>query len=136
MKRVFPLLLLAVAAPSPAQMVFKCVDGGGYASYQSEPCPGDARQAKAWQVHADSQFTPERIAADREIATKSAALGRHPPRSGRSSHHRRAAVRVAGERSKCEAAKRHRENTLDKVGLKRDFDLLRKLDDDVWRACK
>jgi hypothetical protein len=38
--------------------------------------------------------------------------------------------------SRCDAAKARREAKLKAVGLKRTFDLLRKLDDAVNEACK
>lgn len=42
---------------------------------------------------------------------------------------------VDQRRLDCEAAKDYRKNTLQTIGLKRDFDLLRSLDEKVANAC-
>ena len=40
------------------------------------------------------------------------------------------------QRARCKDAKAHREATLHEVGLSRDFELLRALDDAVYAACR
>ena len=40
------------------------------------------------------------------------------------------------KRARCNDAKAHREATLREVGLTRDFEMLRSLDDAVYEACK
>lgn len=41
-----------------------------------------------------------------------------------------------GQRNRCEAAKQNREWTLAQVGMNRTFDLIRRLNDEVYEACK
>jgi hypothetical protein len=43
---------------------------------------------------------------------------------------------VQRQLNRCEAAKQNREWTLEQVGMRRTFDLIRRLNDEVYEACK
>lgn len=120
-----------------AQQVYKCMGRDGAVSYQSAACANGTREAKAWQAPPEppptaqqQRLLEEKQRRDRE---ESAYLSR---RAGTD----RMAVRVRSREphaaSACEAAKAQRQRTLDTVGLKRTFDLLSRLDEDVRRACR
>ena len=77
------------------------------------------------QVEADALRTQQQPVTQRQ------AQGRPAVRSPRSQAR---PARAAPDR--CQDARDRRERTLARVGLKRTFDLLRRLDDEVWAACR
>ena len=128
----------ACATPSAHdQTLRKCVTRGGAVSFQNAPCPAGTttgwvrtttpeyvsaetlrrQRAEAQRRDADARFL-SRLAGTDRLTPRHAPVQRHDPR-------------VAA----CEAAKRHRDATLRQVGLKRTFNLLRALDEQVYRAC-
>lgn len=132
--------VLLFPATATAQQVYKCVKGQDV-SYQSAPCDATHTLAKQWEATPDPEPTAEEIyrreARHKQDAAESAQLRRAAgtlrSRSiGRNSS--RTAVSAADAR--CNAAKERRARKLEAVGLKRTFDLLRKLDDAVNNACK
>ena len=137
MRREFVLVLAMAMAcgNAPAQSVFKCVAGNGAVSYQSAPCDAGSRQVQAWQAPPEP---PPSAAMRRELAHK-----RHRDREESAFLSRRAGTDRSVARlvrpdvpSACEAAKAQRQRTLDAVGLKRSFDLLSRLDEQVRQACR
>lgn len=133
-------LLFFIAPAGNAQQIHKCVKGGEM-SYQSAPC--DASQSLVKQWDATPELEPSAVelghnqAKRRQEETKSAQSGRaangRRARSG-SRAGKKSSINAADKR--CSAAKARREAKLISVGLKRTFDLLRKLDDAVHEACK
>ena len=132
--------LLALVPEVGAQALYKCVAPDGATSYQSSPCAAGAHTVRTLVVFPE----PERAAADqarhaeklrrqREAARYLSSLaGTDRPATNRS-------VRKPPpdpRRGRCEAARRQREETLRRVGLKRTFDLLRRLDEGVYEACR
>lgn len=122
------LIVLALASPAVgAQQVHKCVDKG-QVSYQSQPCAGKTERswdaapvaeqsnAEKWRLYRIDQELRQRNR--QPTSASSGAMVRNAPSSG------------------CAAAKAHRQSVLDSVGLRRTHDLLRSLDDAVYRACK
>lgn len=138
MRIVVLSLLFFIAPPGNAQQIHKCVKGREV-SYQSAPCDATQSLVKQWDA------TPEPSTAElghnqekrRQYEAKSAQTGRaageRRTRSG-SRAGRKSSINAADKR--CNAAKARREAKLASVGLKRTFDLLRKLDDTVHEACK
>ena len=132
-------LLLFVAPASNAQQVNKCVKGREV-SYQTAACDATQHLAKQWDaapdpVPATTELGPPE--GERQRKAKSAQAVRASSEGRARSAHRsakRTTVNAADKR--CEAAKARREAKLISVGLKRTFDLLRKLDDAVHEACK
>jgi hypothetical protein len=127
------VLLALVAGPVPAQQVYKCVDGKKV-SYQSDPCTG--KTEKAWDA------TPERFDPDKAAQVEAARRqiqARNTPRQnygGNSSGPVGARVSISADDAKCEAAKRRRDQALKAAGHRRTFELSRRLDDQVYSACK
>jgi hypothetical protein len=124
-----------------AQTVHKCVLADGATSYQSLPCAGSAREAVRWDAPPDPLPSAEQLAklamlrehgrAESEFLSRRAGTG---VRGGDTSRTHR--VPAAGRPSSCDAARATREQTLERVGLKRTYELLSRLDEQVRKACR
>ena len=126
-RTMFGCFIALSCTHADAQNVYKCVAAGGVVSYQSAPCEHGARETARWDAPPDppsrlhqSVANPERHASEPRFT-----------RTG-SAHIARNAVKP----SACEAAKANRDRTLERVGLKRTFDLLSRLDEQVRNACR
>jgi len=128
--RVACFLLVAVlAVPASAQAVYKCRDARGGPVFQSHPCDGAASEKEyRYEAQQPSTANQRRIAQYRRELEESNA-----PSSGPRWVSREIST---PKRSGCQIAKDERDATLRRVGLKRNFDLLRQLDENVYRACK
>ena len=133
-------LFFLIVPTSNAQQIHKCVKGREV-SYQSAPCDASQSLVKQW----DAEPEPERSAAEPDHQqTKRQQDDAESTQTGRTARERRArSGSGSGKKSpisaadkRCNAAKARREAKLISVGLKRTFDLLRKLDDAVHEACK
>jgi hypothetical protein len=129
------LVALSLSMPPPAhaasQTIHLCIDARGAKTYQDAPCAG-AQRTLATREYAVATPDPALLKRSREIE---AEMDRRNRGSGRAAIVRGSARKPAGP-SPCEAAKAKRKATLDKVGLKRTFDLLSQLDNEVWAVCK
>jgi hypothetical protein len=135
------LLVLSAAGASQAaplaggdDLLRKCLAADGTASYQNTPCPPD--QSIAWEREIDRR-EPLSPAQLREQQARLQAANTPAPRAAAAPRTVRAAPptrRPAAD--PCAAAREKRRKTLDEVGLARTFDLLRRLDDEVARACR
>ena len=127
----FTGIALLPAAQATAQEIHTCIDAKGIRSYQNLPCDPGQRTASVRSYEAK----PE----DPAVAARSAAIQQEMDRrnrpSGKATVVRTATRRPAGP-TPCQAAKAKREATLKRVGLKRNFDLLSRLDSEVWDVCK
>lgn len=116
-----------------AQGVHKCIAPDGAVSYRDTPCERPSRDAADWEA-------PQDLPPSRPVETShAAAIRADRPRStpGRSARSAGTHIaRGAPKPSACEAAKAHRDQTLERVGLKRTFDLLSRLDEQVRNACR
>ncbi|KGQ20518.1 hypothetical protein LF41_1055 [Lysobacter dokdonensis DS-58] len=115
-----------------ASRVYKCIDASGSVSYQGTACANGATlvatHAYVLPVEVERRRELERQTAAREYnATYDRAYAQY---SGQ-----QASARDL-QRTRCADARAHREATLAEVGLGRDFDLLRSLDDAVHAVCK
>lgn len=107
-----------------AQSVQTCIAADGHVTLTSDRCaPGERLAGSVAAVP-----EPERPQA----AVPQARPGGAAPR--RSAPSARGGARRAPDR--CALARQERERTLQRVGLKRTFALLRALDEDVWQACR
>lgn len=129
--RICTCLLLCVAWPAVAQSVYKCADGHGGHSYQSQPCAG-GEALRTWTVEVQdaptATPTPRPVMqprAQRRAAT--ATRQRSPPRAP--------ATRRDDQQARCLAARASRENALRKLGTKRRYDDLRRLNERVSAVC-
>lgn len=133
------MVLVLLCGEVRAQSVHKCVGGDGAVSYQSGPCPAGSREAKSWQAPPDpppdarrQRELEEKRRRDREESeylSRRAGTDRAPG----AARSRTASTPTA---SACEAAKAQRQRTLDGIGLKRTYDLLTRLDEQVRQACR
>ena len=134
MRAAILFLILLVAPPGHAQHVYKCAKGRDV-SYQSALCDGTQSLVKQWEAIPElepSTAEPRhRQAKRRQSGADSASRSRT-----RLGNRPRTISPISAADNRCRAAKAHREAKLISVGLKRTFDLLRKLDDDVHGACK
>ncbi|RYG14508.1 MAG: hypothetical protein EON92_01855 [Burkholderiales bacterium] len=129
MRLLFLIAILTITPQAAAQQVYKCTRGNDVA-YQSEPCAPTQRTVKQWDATPEPFATP--APATRPVT------GPAPTRTIRS---RRAAgngarTKVDPADARCAKAKARRESRLKAVGLKRNFDLLRQLDEAVYEACR
>lgn len=132
-------LLFFIVPAANAQQVHKCVKGREV-SYQSAPCDASQSLVKQWDAVPESGPTADfghNQEKRRQDEAKSRQFGRAAS-EGRTRSGNRAGKKssIDAADKRCNAAKARRETKLISVGLKRTFDLLRKLDDAVYRACK
>lgn len=140
MRIVMALFVFLVASTASAQQVYKCVRGNEV-SYQSAACDATQKVARQWDATPEPEPTADELRQRQsknqfgrtESAWLSRAAGTDRPRP--TGNRATRAGRKPGV-SRCDAAKARREAKLRSVGLKRTFDLLRKLDDAVNEACK
>lgn len=137
-------LCFGVGAEEPVNLVYKCVNKAG-TQYQSQPC------AKGETVHirlADpAPVSPEAAAANqrylddlRQQNAASRAASRPAPAApvyrngggGAQLHH----ISQYKDGNACEAARAERERVFRAYGSNRPFEIGRRMDDMVWRACK
>ena len=134
-------VLAAMAGMACANTVHKCIGPGGTVSYQDAPCAAGSREGGSWAADPEPAPTPAQQQArehrQQQDRAESDFLSRRAG-TDRIGSGRAPASRVTRESapSACETAKAKREKTLDSVGLKRTYDLLRKLDEQVRAACR
>jgi len=133
-------LFFLIASAGNAQQIHKCMKGKEV-SYQSAACDASQSLVKQWDATPEPEPSAVELgheqAKHRQGDVKSTQFGRAASarriRSGNRAG-KKSPVNAADKR--CDAAKARREAKLISVGLKRTFDLLRKLDDAVHEACK
>lgn len=144
---VIALLVMGLPVPAWSQQpgeLRKCISPGGAVSFQQQPCAAGSRQASSRPYVSEPAPTAEqsraRTAREQAARAESAELSR---RAGTSGQYRALAgsgtlhrVAIAKDDAACQRARRHRDETLERVGLKRTYDLLRALNDEVARACR
>lgn len=133
--RWLPLALVAAcllpAGQSRAQDIHICIDAKGIRSYQNAPCNAEQRTVSVRSY----ETKPEDPALVARAAAIQQEMDRRNRSGGKATAVRGTVSRRAGP-TPCQAAKAKREDTLKRVGLKRTFDLLSRLDSEVWEACK
>ncbi|MGN6153922.1 MAG: hypothetical protein ACTHOH_18245 [Lysobacteraceae bacterium] len=136
--RCLPLVLAAclsvaglpVESRAASVTVHVWADARGVRSYQDTPC------AVAQRNVAIREFAV--IAPDAAAFARSRAIEAEMDRRHRGSGDRVRIVRTATPKrapDPCRVAKDRRDSELKRVGLKRTFDQLSRLDGDVWDAC-
>ena len=145
MRWIAMVVMLLLAGAGHGQTLYKCVSRD-LTSYQQTPCPLSARTISSIQTVPEPPPTPAQRAERRlkahEDRAESAFLSHlagtdEPPFIGASAYRRASRVATRGKQtSACNTAKKSRERTLRAVGLNRNLDLLRRLDDNVAEACQ
>jgi hypothetical protein len=118
------LMLLLLSGTAHAETMYRCVGKGGAVSYQDYPCEKGAKMTGA------VEFMPERVPAYRPPQQII------PPRALNVGSPLGAHVPMQRNPSACDSAKAYREQTLRQVGLRRTYELLQRLDENVRVACK
>lgn len=117
--------------PAPAvggSMVYRCVPRNGAVIFQSQPCAADQQTTRV--IHA-----PAEVARSRPYVA-AAAVANTVVQNTVINNNQRLADERERRRRQCDAAKRNRDRTLERVGLARTYDLLQRLDAQVYEACK
>lgn len=109
-------------------MVYQCEGRSGAISLQSHPCAPDERTTRAVPAPPDIEPEPSRYAT---VHAPDGAINNGQIINFPAGDHDSAQRKWA-----CAQARREREDTLARVGLKRTYDLLQRLDETVRRACK
>ena len=121
--------LLLISGAVQADTLYRCVGKGGAVAYQAQACGEQAKQTGT------VEFTPERVPAYRPLPASRSSSNPSTRTSKRSGSATGALIPIEAGGKACETAKSRREKKLAQVGLKRNYDLLQKLDEDVRRAC-
>lgn len=114
------------------QVVYTCIGPDGTRIHTSQPCPEGHRTASA------RPFERETSGASGAASTRTTRAA-SVPKTGRkqeSTSTKASKPLIDQKRLRCERAKAKREAALERAGLKRTFDLLRRLDDAVYAACR
>lgn len=130
---VAAVIACGAAGMAGAQVVSKCPDGKGGFVYQDTPCV-NGQAAREWDGAAH-RLSPERqrqIDADRRHRELLAA-SRSPSNINNVVFNGPSASQQ--QNARCDAAKAHRKQELDRLGLRRTYDILRNLNDYVNREC-
>jgi hypothetical protein len=137
---ILSILALAAGAASVApasaeteRAIYRCIAAKGAVSYQDSPCAPEQRTTVLYRFRSG--------AVDSALLARSRAIEQEMDLRNRG---RVAAMRTAASGavqkpkppSRCESAKSKREVALQRLGLKRDFDLMSALDRAVWDACR
>lgn len=117
-------------AQQPA--IYRCADAKGMSAYQNMPC--DPKQ-RTLSVRAYDAKPEDPALTARTTAIQQEMDRRNRP-SGRTSVASASPARRTTGPTPCQTAKAKRDATLKRVGLKRTYDLLSRLDSEVWEACK
>ena len=131
MKAALTLVLALMAcAPGRAETLYRCVDRHAQVSYQSAACGSGQRTART------IEFVPEPIAPETAAKIR-APISTSKPSRTRSTVY--ASRTPQGKRKRgsdvCRAAKAKREAQLERLGLKRTFNDLSRIDAAVRAAC-
>jgi hypothetical protein len=121
------LLFLLWPIPGQAESVYRCVDVRGHASYQSSACANGTRQDRVIEFSRVEPVAPRRASRSSRSAS---ASGRAQYVSTQRHGRRRGAAENA-----CDRAKAKRQQQLARLGLKRTYDDLSRIDASVWIAC-
>lgn len=131
MKHVW-LLWLLVSATAGAETLYRCVEETGGVSYQAQICTHGMRLDRT--IH----YTPVPESAAQRDGGEASRATRRDDYSGRRVQFPRRSAPVVKSRSapnRCRAAKFKRQNALERLGLRRTFPQLSKLDEPVRAAC-
>lgn len=130
------IALVLVPLTGHAQQVYKCKAPDGTTVYQSDVCESGAPE-KTWDAR-PPRVDPQRqaqIDRDRRNAEARVAIER-PRRAPVLRAASRAPTAEQGRHARCEAAKRTRDQALERLGLRRTHADLRRWGDYVYQRCK
>lgn len=118
------------------KVLYKCSGPSGDLTIGSEPCPPTAKTVWTRTVAAESRRRPATAWQQQQQLQQVQDDLARSMRNERPQPNYAAPVHAAGPSIECQMAKQARENYLAVVGLRRNFDMLRVLNERVWQACK
>lgn len=128
MKRLLVLLVLCLCPGlASAGTLYRCVGSGGQVSYLATPCAAGQRMDR------NIEFAPE--PDSKPMATSRRQGSGSAPRRSKSTS-RRGGSGSRPSVDACQQAKAKREQQLERLGLKRTFADLSRLDEPVRAACR
>lgn len=114
-------------------VLYTCVNAKGHRTYQNAPCPPGSETHGArpyldpgWNSQAAAKVEADRQAVERRRRSTGGDYSFGWPEE------RRRDPKI----DRCRAARAHRESVLEAVGLSRTYELLSRLDREVYDACK
>lgn len=128
--------LLLLAGAVDAQVIYRCRGADGIIAVQSAPCGPEQRDLGA-RYYAPLQDDPAALQRRRQVEAE--MQQRHRQQSAARYSFGRPATATdtrTQQRIQCDLARRNREETLERLGTRRTFDILRSLNESVQRACK
>lgn len=114
-------------------VLYTCVNAKGHRTYQNAPCPPGSETVAA-RPYLDPGWNPQvaaKVEADRQAVER-----RRRSRQGDYTFGRPVERRTDPRVERCRMAKAQRESVLQAAGLSRTYDLLSRLDREVYDACK
>ena len=120
-------LLLLLAGPAPAETLYRCIARDGAVSYQALPCSASARLDRVVEYRLEPVANVARSPARPALTRRGSRPG---PRTATAGHISRT---TAADR--CRAARARRDAALERLGLKRTYVQLSRLDAGVRAAC-
>jgi hypothetical protein len=132
--RFVVLLCGLLAVPTAgAETIFRCVGKGGKVTLQSDECPIEQKQT--WKYYPRPNDTGDAARRRERIEAEMDQRNRQGSNNGQVIHNYGSTSQRDQKRAQCNAARQSRESVLRQVGTRRNFNLLRQLDDRVNRAC-
>ncbi|WP_394005119.1 hypothetical protein ACF3M1_08575 [Luteimonas sp. WGS1318] len=128
------LLLAPWLACAAQQAVHKCNDGQGGHLYQSMPC-ADGATLRRWEIAPSSHDGVGETRDARPAAQPAPRRATASDTLRRSASRGATTARSADPHARCVAARANREATLARLGMKRGYEDLRRLNDRVSAAC-
>ncbi len=116
---------------SSTNMVFKCVAASGAVSLQSQPCAANERTSRAIYAAPETQAPRQRASASPAPTASTMVVEQRFNYLSASRPDTR-----DRQRQQCVQAQWYRQATLERVGMKRTYDLLQRLNARVYDACK
>lgn len=136
---VIAALTLWAGASTAGEVIHKCDDGSGVASYQSDPCPEGLAAAKTWAVEIQPLTAAERReqAAQRKREAADSRYLRQLAGRYRNAGGGATAINAKhGRGSPCAAAKERRDRARRTAKRRLTYKDLERLGDMVYNACK
>jgi hypothetical protein len=131
-----PEIANAIELRASEALVYKCIGRGGAVAYQSEPCAADEATDGTYDAKPDTWQDERRAQLELIERQRQAARLSHIAGTDRPTRYVAAGPAYDARRAQCDAAKAHRAEVLDRVGLARTYDLLQQLDAYVRAQCK
>ena len=138
LRRAGLVVALSAAPLAGAQTIYTCVDAKGHKTFQNAPCPVGTRVDRARdydEAPVDPRLAAQTRQTQREMDARNRAANQEVVTT-------QVVVAPRGEdardrqRRLCAEARAYRERELERVGLRRTYDLLSRLDRMVFDACK